>query len=146
MKKITASLLLACICIILAACNNGQVINGHTIKTAMRSVKMLKERLPTENRIEFEVAYWTLRDANKDDNQFLSLVDGKNPLEIIEMGQKVYQERKNSGFQGYERYSSWGEMITKFGRERIDQENRKGLSKASEQEKENRTVLYKLNP
>ena len=141
MKKLS-TLLLILSCTVLVACGKGQEINGHSTSTAYRSVKALKNRLPTENRIEFEVSFWTIRDTKKDDKEFLNIVDGKTPEEIIVLGKELYQERKAAGFKGYEEYSSWQDMINKFGKERMDQDNRKGKSKG-EQDKAN-DVLYQL--
>ncbi|MDO9106818.1 MAG: hypothetical protein Q7U57_17895 [Methylovulum sp.] len=142
MKKLS-TLLIILACTALIACNNGQKINGHSTKTAYRSVKMLKNRLLPENRIEFEVAFWAIRDANKEDSKFLDAVDGKKPEEVIALGKEIYQQRKDAGVQNYTQYSSWEEMITKFGRERIDQDNRKSSKKEDARDKAN-DVLYKL--
>jgi hypothetical protein len=142
MKKLT-TLLLILSCTLLMACNKGHEINGQNMKTAYRSIKGLKNRLPAENRIEFEVSFWTLRDAIKNEGDFLNAVDGKTPEEIIVLGKEIYQQRKNSGFQGYAQYSSWEEMITKFGRERMDQDTRKSKPKETPKDKTN-DLLYKL--
>lgn len=131
------------LCLALTACGRGQQINGHTTKTAYRSVKFLKEKLPPDNRVEFEVAFWTLRDANKGDEEFLNAVDGKSPWEIIDMGKEIYKQRKTTGFKGYEQYNSWEEMIAKFDKERIAQETRPGSTKRDESRK-NGTILYNL--
>jgi hypothetical protein len=139
MKKLPA-LLLVLSCATLLACGKGEEINGHNTKTAYRSVKAIKNRLSTDARIEFEVSFWTIRDAKKDDKEFLAVVDGKKPNEIIVLGKEIYQQRKQSGYKGYEGYSSWEEMIAKFGKERMDQDNRKGKPK---EDKEN-DLLYKL--
>jgi len=125
------------------ACGKSDSINGHTIKTAYRSVKALKNRLSAENRIEFEVSFWTIRDANKDEANFLSIVDGKKPDEIIALGKELYQQRKAEGFANYNQYSSWEDMISKFGQERDDQDNRKGKNKEDAKDKAN-DILYKL--
>jgi hypothetical protein len=85
-----------------------------------------------------------IRDAKKDDKEFLDVVDGKNPEEIIAIGKEIYQERKAAGFKGYEEYSSWEEMIAKFGKERLDQDNRKGKSKEAQDKDKANDVLYKL--
>ncbi len=143
MKKLTTLLLFILSCTLLSACNKGQEINGQNMKSAYRSVKGLKNRLPAESRIEFEVSFWTIRDALRNEDEFLDTVGGKTPEEIIALGKKIYQERKSTGFKGYEQYSSWEEMITKFGRERIDQDNRKGKAKEDPKDKAN-DVLYKL--
>ena len=141
MKKLSA-LLLILSCATLIACSRGQEINGHNTATAYRSVKAIKNRLSPDNRIEFEVSFWTIRDAKKDDKEFLDVVDGKTPEEIIAIGKEIYQERKAAGFKAYEQYSSWEEMIAKFSKERMDQDNRRGKSK-EDQDKAN-DVLYKL--
>jgi hypothetical protein len=143
MKKLPA-LLLVLSCASLIACSKGQEINGHNTATAYRSVKALKNRLSPDNRIEFEVSFWTIRDAKKDDKEFLDVVDGKKPEEIIAIGKEIYQERKAAGFKGYEGFSSWEEMITKFGKERMDQDNRKGKSKEAQDKDKANDVLYKL--
>lgn len=143
MKKLPALLLILC-CTTLIACGRGQEINGHTTATAYRSVKALKNRLSPDKRIEFEVSFWTIRDAKKDDKEFLNAVDGKNPEEIIAMGKEIYQERKAVGFKGYDQYSSWEEMIAKFGKERMDQENHRGKSKGEKGTEKANNVLYKL--
>jgi hypothetical protein len=143
MKKLP-TLLLIFGCATLIACSKGQEINGHNTATAYRSVKALKNRLSPDQRIEFEVSFWTIRDAKKDNKEFLDAVDGKTPEEIIAIGKEIYQERKAAGFKGYEQYSSWEEMIAKFGKERIDQDNRKGRSKEAQDKDKANDVLYKL--
>jgi hypothetical protein len=140
MKKLPILLLILC-CTSLVACSKGSQINGHTTRTAFRSVKALKNRLSPDARIEFEVSFWTLRDSIKSEKEFLNTVDGKKPEEIIAMGKELYQQRKNSGFAGYEKYTSWEDMIAKFGKERIDQENPKSKENAKDQAND---VLYKL--
>lgn len=142
MNKI-ATCLLVLGCTLLMACGKGEQINGHNTKTAYRSVKAIKNRLPTNNRIEFEVSFWTIRDANKDDAKFLEIVDGKKPEEIIALGKEIYQQRKNAGFANYTQYSSWEDMITKFGEERDDQDSRKNKKKEEPRDRAN-DVLYKL--
>ncbi|MDO9423286.1 MAG: hypothetical protein Q7T40_03740 [Methylobacter sp.] len=142
MKKLPILLLILC-CTSLIACSKGQQINGHNTRTAYRSVKALKNRLSPDARIEFEVSFWMLRDSIKDDKEFLNTVDGKKPEEIIELGKELYQQRKNAGFAGYEKYANWDDMIAQFSKERIDQDSHKGRNKADPKDKANE-VLYKL--
>ncbi|MDD5578831.1 MAG: hypothetical protein PHY16_06050 [Methylobacter sp.] len=142
MKKLSSLLLILC-CLFLIACGKGQEINGHSTRTAYRSVKGLKDRLPPENRIEFEVSFWTIRDAKKSDDEFLNTVDGKTPQEIIALGKEIYQQRKNEGFEAYSQYSSWEDMIAKFGKERTDQD-RKGKNPNRDPRDKGNDVLYKL--
>lgn len=140
--KILATLILITACCSLTACNKGTKINGHTQNTALKSVRYLKEKLPPEKRIEFEVSYFTMRDAIKDNGEFLSAIDGKTPDQIIEEGKKLYAERRTQGLEKYTKYSNWDDMIAKFSKEKDDQ-GRKPKSDARD-EKYNATVLYKL--
>ncbi|NOT12312.1 MAG: hypothetical protein HOP23_10860 [Methylococcaceae bacterium] len=143
MKKFPVLLFVLC-STALIACGKGQEINGHNLRTADRSVKFLKERLPPENRIEFEVAYWSIRDEYKNNDEFLDIVDGKTPMEIIALGKEIYQKRKDSGIQGYTEYASWGEMISKYVKDRMDQDNRRALKKDESKKRPNDTILYDL--
>jgi hypothetical protein len=140
MRKISVFFIFILSCVLLSACGRSEKVNGHNIRTAYKSVKVLKERLPAEKRIEFEVSFWTIRDAQKADAEFLKAVDGKSPVEIIEMGREIYQQRKNAGFKGYEQYSSWEDMINKFGQERSQQ----GAIKKEDARDKANDVLYNL--
>ncbi|MGZ8144221.1 MAG: hypothetical protein ACXWTH_07590 [Methylosarcina sp.] len=141
--KALRTLLIALFCTTLIACNKGQQINGHNMRTAFRSVKTLKERMAPEPRIEFEVSFWTIRDAKKSDEEFLDAIDGKTPTEIIALGQEIYQQRKNSGYPGYEKYTSWEDMISKYSQERSEQNIKQGENKEGAKDKAN-DVLYNL--
>ena len=142
MRKFS-SLLLLVLTVVLVGCNKGNQINGHTMKTAFRSVKGLKEKLPPEQKIEFEVSFWTIRDSAENDKNFLSLVDGLTPMEVISKGKEIYQQRKAQGFQKYEKYQSWEDMITQFSQERMNQDRKIKNNKDSARDKAN-NVLYKL--
>jgi hypothetical protein len=131
------------ICITLTSCGKSG-INGHTARTAYRSVKMMKEKLPPDNRIEFEVAFWTIRDANSSEDAFLNAVDGKSPFEIIDMGKEIYQQRKSTGFKGYEKYNSWEEMIANYDKERSDQDKKHVVDTKRNYDSPNTTILYNL--
>ena len=138
--RILSALLLSVLTLSLISCGRSDQINGRSNSTAYRSVKMLKERLPPEKRIEFEISFWTIRDAYKDTSEFLSQVDGKNPDEIIATGREIYQQRKNQGFREYQQFSSWEDMIDKYTRERREQDR---VTKPDARDKAN-DVLYKL--
>lgn len=145
MKALNTLLIILCCSFLLMACGKGQKINGHTMRTAYKSVQMLKERLPADSRIPFEVSFWTIRDANKNDQEFLDKIDGKTPDEIIAMGQELYQQRKNSAYQGYDKYASWEDMISKYNQERSEQDSRQGLANKKEDARDKANdVLYNL--
>ena len=129
-------------CLSLLGCSKGSEINARSLKTATRSVSMMKNRLPTEKRIEFEVSFWTMRDAIKDKSEFLDAVDGKTADEMIDLGKEIFQQRKNDGFEKYTQYSDWEEMIAGFAQERTDQDrHKKTRVKRSEGD---RNIMYNL--
>jgi hypothetical protein len=129
-------------CLSLLGCSSGSEINARSMKTATRSVSMIKNRLPTEKRIEFEISFWAMRDAHKKKSEFLSIVDGKTADEMIELGKENFQQHKNDGFEKYTQYASWDQMIATFTQERIDQSRRKKPSK--DRKAGNPSVLYSL--
>jgi hypothetical protein len=138
--RIFSTTLVFIACVTLIGCTSGNQINARSLKTANRSVNRIKDRLPTEQRIEFEVSYWTLRDSIKDKKEFLDTVDGKTPEDLIALGKDIFQQRKNAGFKSYDRYSNWDQMITFFAQERIDQ----GRSSKANRPPQNGSVLYSL--
>lgn len=137
-----STLLLIVFTVALLGCGRGDQINGHNSRTAFRSVRMLKDRLPTEKRIEFEVSFWTIRDAFKDTDEFLNQVDGKTPDAVISLGREIYQQRKNQGFKTYDKYQSWEDMITQFSQERLQQDRRTKVDPRDNNKSND--VLYKL--
>lgn len=119
--RILSTTIIFALCTLLIGCSGGSQINGRSLKAANRSVSMIRNRLPTEQRIEFEVSYWTLRDAIRNNKQFLDTVDGATPEELIVQGKEIFQERKNAGFKNYGQYQNWNQMIAKFTQERLEQ-------------------------
>ena len=138
--RVLSTAVIFIICASLAGCTSGNQINARSLKTANRSVSRIKNRLPTETRIEFEVSYWTLRDSIKDKGEFLKAVDGKTPEDIIVLGKDVFEQRKNAGFKSYVQYNNWDQMITRFSQERIEQSR---ISKPAGQPR-NGSVMYNL--
>lgn len=145
MKKLPLILLLIS-SVTLVACNNGQKINAHNEKTAFKSVRMIKTRLPEDTRVEFEMSFWMIRDVKKNDAEFLSTVDGKIPAEIIAMGKEIYQQRKAEGLPEYQQYKTWEEMMAKYDRDRVKQGKPKSDVKESIDDPKmgNREIIYKL--
>ena len=121
-------------------CSKGSQINGRSFKTALKSVKMIKGRLPQEQRIAFELSFWAIRTAYRDNSEFLDIVDGKTPDELIEVGKEVFEKRKADGFEEYQQYANWDEMITKYTQEREAQNIKR---KRDPRDAEN-SVIYKL--
>ncbi|SMG62424.1 conserved hypothetical protein [methanotrophic bacterial endosymbiont of Bathymodiolus sp.] len=126
--------------LVTTGCSGGGQINGRSFKTALQSVKMIKGRLPQEKRIAFELSFWAIRTAYRNNSEFLDIVDGKTPDELIEVGKEVFAQRKAEGFEEYQQYASWDEMITKYAKDRDAQNVKK---KRDPRDAEN-SVLYKL--
>lgn len=138
MKKITWILLS---CVILAACNNGQKINGHNEKTVYRSIQMIKLRLPENTRIEYEIAFGLLRETEKDNAIFFKSIDSKTPSELIAIGKDIFQQRKAEGLAQYQKYENWEDMIAYYQKERATQKVETDIKKDSQN---NRDVNYNL--
>jgi hypothetical protein len=129
----------------LVACS-GDKINAHNEKTAYRSVKMIKNHLQEEKRVEYEMSFWMVRDAKKDNAEFLAAVDGKKADEIIAMGKEIYTQRKAEGFAEYQPYKTWEEMMAKYDRDRVKQGKTKTDVKENigDPQMGNRDIVYKL--
>ncbi|MDD1621388.1 MAG: hypothetical protein LUQ11_07885 [Methylococcaceae bacterium] len=85
----------------------------------------IKERLPLDQRIEFEISFWTLRDEIRNNKEFLDAIDGKTPEQLIETGKELFMKRKAAGNKEYEQYATWDQMISQYTQERIDQNRKK---------------------
>ncbi|AEG00679.1 hypothetical protein [Methylomonas methanica] len=124
MKKAT-TILVFLVCTLAIGCNKSHQINGSSLKTVNRSVNSIKEKLPLDQRIEFEVSFWTLRDEIRNNKDFLNEIDGKTPDQLIAKGKELFLKRKASGIKDYEQYSNWDQMIAQYTQERIDQNRKK---------------------
>ncbi|WP_349431342.1 hypothetical protein Q9L42_015065 [Methylomarinum sp. Ch1-1] len=138
--RVSTSIFIVFVCASLLGCTKGNEINGRSLRTANRSVSYIKDRLPVEQRVAFEVSFWSLRDDIRNNEEFLDTIDGKTPEELIVLGKELFQKRKNAGFKDYEQFDTWEQMIAQYTQERIDQNRRK---KADPRDKQN-SVLYKL--
>ena len=122
-------------------CGGEQEINGMNVRTANRSLIMMKRTLPSDKRLEFEIAFWTLKDAFPKNSEFLDMVDGQNADQVIELGKQYFIERKASGAEAYTKYTSWDDMLVKVRQER--EATALPREPLSDVDKQN-NVLYKL--
>lgn len=128
----------------LTNCSNSNEINGHSLKTALRSVKHIKERLPPNKRLEFEIAFGLIRDDIKDNDKFLSYVGGKSSLEIIEAAKILFQGQKK-GINSSNKYDSWEAMLAQVSSERSNQDKSFHKDPRELTTPKNPNVLYKLH-
>ncbi|MGR8930169.1 MAG: DUF6694 family lipoprotein [Gammaproteobacteria bacterium] len=124
MKRAT-SVLIFLICSLLVGCNKSHQINGSSLKTVSRSVNSIKDKLPLDQRIEFEVSYWSLRDEVRNNKDFLNAIDGLTPDQLIAKGKEIFEKRRAAGLKDYQQYASWEQMIAEYTQERIDQNRKK---------------------
>jgi hypothetical protein len=120
--KASYKFLVLSVCLLLNACGNANQINGHSMKTAHKSVAIIKERLPANQRIEFEVAYWALRNQIKDDAEFLSTIDQKTSVDIIALGKANFGKNKAAGTPEVAAYADWEQMIDRQIEQRGEQD------------------------
>lgn len=120
--KISSWFLVLSICIALIACGNSNQINGKSMKTAHKSVAFIKEHLPANQRVEFEVAYWGLRNQIKDDAEFLKTIDNKTSTDIVELGKASFAKNKAAGVAEVVDYDNWDQMIAKQIEQRTEQD------------------------
>ncbi|MGY6274797.1 DUF6694 family lipoprotein [Methylomonas sp. MgM2] len=142
MKKVI-TVLVFLFCALLMGCNKSHQINGSSLKTVNRSVNAIKDKLPLDQRIEFEVSYWSLRDEVKNNKDFLNEIDGMTPEKLIAKGKEIFQKRKAIGYKEYAQYDSWDQMIAQYTQERIDQ-NRKKMPDPRDKSNPHR-VDYKMH-
>ena len=138
--RILSIIIISCSILMSTGCSKGSQINGRNFKTALKSVKMIKGRLPQEQRIAFELSFWAIRTAYRNNSEFLDIVDGKTPDELIEVGKEVFEKRKADGFEEYQQYANWDEMITKYTREREAQ----NVKRKRDPRDAGNSVIYKL--
>lgn len=138
-------LLFICIaCLLTVGCSTERHINGRSYKSAYRSAKVMKEYLPKDKRLEFQVAFWTLKNSLPEKEEFLDAVNGKTTSEVIVAGKEKFEEMRFSGFAEYQQYSSWDDMIAKDKQERAQQDL--GLEKDKQKMLRDKTnnILYNL--
>lgn len=120
--KTSSLFLFLSILFMLCACGNAHQINGKSIITAHKSVAMIKERLSTNQRVEFEVAYWVLRNQIKEDAEFLKTIDHKTSKDIVELGKASFIQKKATGVTEISGYEGWDQMLAKQIEQRAEQD------------------------
>jgi hypothetical protein len=105
-----------------AACSNSNQINGKSMKTAHKSVAFIKEHIPVAQRIEFEVAYWSLRNKTTNDADFLKSIDQKTAIDIIELARANFAKDKAAGIKQLAQYENWEQMIAQQIEQRSEQD------------------------
>lgn len=108
--------------VLMTACGNAGQINASSLKTAHKSVGFIKEHLPANQRVEFEVAYWALREQIKNDAEFLKAIDKKMAADVITMAKANFDKIKAVGGKEYAMYENWEQMISQQTQKRSEQD------------------------
>ena len=138
--RIFSILIISLSILMTTGCSGGSQINGRSFKTALQSVRMMKGRLPQEQRIAFELSFWAIRTAYRNNSEFLDIVGGKSADELIAIGKDVFAKRKADGFEEYQQYANWDEMISKYAADRAAQ----SVKKKRDPRDAGNSVIYKL--
>jgi hypothetical protein len=112
------TLLICLACILSTGCGGERKVNGRSNRVAALSVKKIKNYLPSEQRVPFEVGFWTIKAKYGNSDEFLDAVDGKTVTEIIESGKKIFEQLRSEGYEAYSKYDSWDDMIDQLIKER----------------------------
>ncbi len=140
--KTRSHLFIILVCLFVVACGGEPTVNGKNSRAAAATMRRVKHYMPVEQQLEFEIAYWTTREAVGDNRKFLNTVDGKTGAEIIELGKQYFSERKASGIPAYTKYDSWGDMLAQVSAER--KATAIPRQRMTQKDKAN-NVLYKLS-
>jgi len=119
--RILSILFISTALLLSTGCTGGDQVSGRSFKSSLRSVNRIKNRLPQDLRVPFELSYWAIRDYYRENKEFLDIVGGKNPDELIATGKEVFLQRRADGFAEYQKYTTWDEMINKYQQDRQDQ-------------------------
>ncbi len=110
MKILLYISLLCCLLFSVSGCDQSKQIRAKNQKTMLQSFLRLKQGMGFTKGTEFEVAFWSLKQKSTDNADFMALVNGKQPEEIIEMGKQYFAERKQANDPNYQ-HESWESMI-----------------------------------
>ena len=110
MKTLLYISLLCCLVFSVSSCDQAKQIRAKNQKTMLQSFMRLKQGMSFAKGTEFEVAFWSLKQKSADNAAFMTLVNGKQPEEIIEMGKQYFTERKQANDPDYQ-HESWDTMI-----------------------------------
>lgn len=128
----------------LSGCSSERHVNARSVKSAFKSVRTMKEYLPKDQKLEFQIAFWTIRNAYQNDEEFLDAINRKTASEIIEIGKEKFEDMRSNGHQDYQKYSGWQDMIEKD--KAIREQQDLGIAKENQRNQRDRTnnVLYDL--
>ncbi|MGH8498784.1 MAG: hypothetical protein ACRERV_08275 [Methylococcales bacterium] len=116
-------IMLACLGFI-AACGQSDQINASNDRSLYRSITGLQRNLPAKQRVEFQVAFWSLKQYAENESEFRNMVHRKTVPEIIELGKQNFAAQYAAANPDFTKYSSWDAMVEELTEERRKSELR----------------------
>ncbi len=123
MKRVLVIVLLV-FSFLFIGCGQNQRINATSTNAMLRSVGGILRHLPENERVAFQVSFWSLKQYADSDVSFRKSVHGKTVAEIVEMGKENYKIQAGAGNPEYIKFDSWEEMIVALIAERKESELR----------------------
>jgi len=109
---------LVLLALLTTGCGAPDQINARNLQAAHKSMNRIKQHLPPDRQLPFEVAYWLVREQIKNEADFLKAIDGKTPSQLIELGQAAFGARKSAGDPKYAGYQNWEQLLAESGKQR----------------------------
>ncbi|MGH8551976.1 MAG: hypothetical protein ACRERS_01655 [Methylococcales bacterium] len=122
--KINSIIMIMLACLGLFACGQGDKLNAANDKSLYRSVTWLQRSVPAKQQVEFQVAFWSLKQYATNESEFRKQVHRKTVLEIIELGKENFARQSQALNPEFTKFASWDAMIEKLTEERKQSELR----------------------
>ncbi len=119
-------LLVLIFAVLLSACGQSDKINARSERSMYRSMSGIQRNLPAQQKVEFQVSFWSLKQFAENEAEFRDQIHRKTVPEIIELGKENFVAQSAKGNAKFIKYATWDEMIAELVEERKRTELRAG--------------------
>jgi hypothetical protein len=119
-------LLVLIFAVLLSACGQSDKINARSDRSMYRSMSGIQRNLPAQQKVEFQVSFWSLKQFAENEAEFRDQIHRKTVPEIIELGKENFAAQSAKGNAKFIKYATWDEMIAELVEERKRTELRAG--------------------
>ncbi|MCS5566167.1 MAG: hypothetical protein NZ729_07765 [Methylococcales bacterium] len=119
-------LLVLILAVLLSACGQSDKINARSDRSMYRSMSGIQRNLPAQQKVEFQVSFWSLKQFAENEAEFRDQIHRKTVPEIIELGKENFAAQSAKGNAKFIKYATWDEMIAELVEERKRTELRAG--------------------
>ena len=119
-------LLVLIFAVLLSACGQSDKINARSDRSMYRSLSGIQRNLPAQQKVEFQVSFWSLKQFAENEAEFRDQIHRKTVPEIIELGKENFAAQSAKGNAKFIKYATWDEMIAELVEERKRTELRAG--------------------